>query len=82
VSQAGVFPILALIGRPASGKSEILDYLRRVSPRKRHPRLLSIRGHRVPYAVFENEDDLTTAGGPRLGARLAQVLGSLKFQNG
>ena len=31
MSQAGIFPILALIGRPASGKSEILDYLRRLS---------------------------------------------------
>ncbi len=41
------------------------------------PRFLPIQGRRVPYAVFENEDDLTTAGGPRLGARLEQVLGEL-----
>jgi hypothetical protein len=46
------------------------------------PRFLSIRGRRVPYAVFENEDDLTTSGGAALGARLAQVLGSLRFQSG
>jgi hypothetical protein len=41
------------------------------------PRFLSIQGRKVPYAVFENEDDLTTGGGPRLGARLEQVLGAL-----
>jgi hypothetical protein len=46
------------------------------------PRFLSIQGRKVPYTVFENEDDLTTSGGAALGARLAQVLGSLRFQNG
>jgi hypothetical protein len=46
------------------------------------PAFLPIQGRRVPYAVFENEDDLTTAGGEALGERLAQVLGSLRFQSG
>ena len=41
------------------------------------PRFLAIRGRRVPYAVFENEDDLTTPGGEALGKRLEQVLGGL-----
>jgi len=41
------------------------------------PRHLDIRGRRVPYAVFENEDDLTTPGGEPLGRRLEQVLGRL-----
>jgi hypothetical protein len=50
--------------------------------RAQDPHFLSIQGRRVPYAVFENEDDLTTSGGAALGARLAQVLGSLRFQSG
>ncbi len=41
------------------------------------PRFLAIRGRRVPCAVFENEDDLTTPGGEALGRRLEQVLGGL-----
>ena len=43
----------------------------------RDPRFLLIQGRRVPYAVFENEDDLTTSGGEALGTRLDQVLGQL-----
>ena len=41
------------------------------------PCFLTMREHRVPYAVFENEDDLTTPGGEALGKRLEQVLGGL-----
>jgi hypothetical protein len=41
------------------------------------PRFLEIGGRRVPYAVFENEDDLTTPGGEPLGRRLEEVLGGL-----
>jgi hypothetical protein len=41
------------------------------------PQVLSIQGRRVPYAVFENEDDLTTSSGLALGARLEQVLDGL-----
>jgi hypothetical protein len=41
------------------------------------PRFLELGGRRVPYAVFENEDDLTTAGGEPLGRRLEEVLGRL-----
>lgn len=41
------------------------------------PRFLAMGKRRVPYAVFENEDDLTTPGGEALGKRLAQVLGGL-----
>jgi hypothetical protein len=44
---------------------------------KADPRFLAIRGLRVPYAVFENEDDLTTPGGEPLGERLEEVLGGL-----
>jgi hypothetical protein len=38
---------------------------------------LSIRDHRVPYAVFPNEDDVTTDKPDQLTARLETVLGNL-----
>jgi hypothetical protein len=40
-------------------------------------RFLEVAGRRVPYAVFENEDDLTTPGGVALEERLEEVLGGL-----
>jgi hypothetical protein len=43
----------------------------------RHPEYLEIQGIRVPYVVFENEDDLTTPGGEALGERLEQSLNRL-----
>jgi hypothetical protein len=41
------------------------------------PETIAIQGVKVPYAVFENEDDLTTQGGEALGERLEQTLGRL-----
>jgi len=41
------------------------------------PEFISIQGRRVPYAVFENEDDVTTGRGEALGNRLEEVLGRL-----
>ncbi|NPV75213.1 MAG: hypothetical protein HPY59_02440 [Anaerolineae bacterium] len=38
---------------------------------------LQIQGFNVPFIVFENEDDITTSGGERLGARLEETLGRL-----
>ncbi|MCD6401734.1 MAG: hypothetical protein J7L73_07375 [Anaerolineales bacterium] len=38
------------------------------------PAYLNIQGKNVPYAVFENEDDVTTARGKALGDRLEQTL--------
>jgi hypothetical protein len=38
---------------------------------------LSIRGEQVPYAVFPNEDDVTTGKPDQLAARLESVLGKL-----
>jgi hypothetical protein len=38
---------------------------------------LVIRGWKVPYAVFDNEDDVTTAGGVVLGNRLKETLDHL-----
>ena len=42
-----------------------------------HPERIPIQGYDVPYAVFENEDDVTTGQGPVLGHRLEQVLDQL-----
>ena len=39
-----------------------------------NPEYIAIQGQRVPYAVFENEDDVTTARGPALGERLEETL--------
>ncbi len=41
------------------------------------PYRIIIQGVSVPYAVFENEDDVTTPRGPALGQRLEAVLGRL-----
>jgi hypothetical protein len=41
------------------------------------PEFITIKGVKVPYAVFENEDDVTTARGPELGLRLEETLGRL-----
>jgi len=38
------------------------------------PETLRIQGYDVPYAVFDNEDDVTTQQGTALGERLEQVL--------
>lgn len=38
------------------------------------PHYLPARGLRVPYAVFDNADDVTTARGPALGERLERCL--------
>ena len=38
------------------------------------PHYVVFQGIRVPYAVFDNEDDVTTARGNALGDRLRQVL--------
>ncbi len=41
------------------------------------PQFVTVKGIRVPYVVFENEDDVTTARGEALGKRLEKVLGRL-----
>jgi len=41
------------------------------------PEFVTVRGVRVPYVVFENEDDVTTPQGEPLGQRLEEVLGRL-----
>ncbi len=39
--------------------------------------LIGIRGHQVPFAVFPNEDDVTTGKPEQLAQRLKSVLGEL-----
>ncbi len=41
------------------------------------PEFVTIRSSRVPYVVFENEDDVTTGKPDLLAARLEEVLGRL-----
>ncbi len=41
------------------------------------PEFLNLNGKRVPYVVFENEDDVTTGGGEPLYARLEECLKAL-----
>jgi hypothetical protein len=41
------------------------------------PTHLTVRGIRVPYVIFENEDDVTTARDEALGTRLEPVLDRL-----
>ncbi len=41
------------------------------------PRYITIQGVRVPYAVFDNADDVTTRQGEALGIRLEQTLDQL-----
>lgn len=38
---------------------------------------ISVRDHRIPYFIFENEDDVTTRGGDKLGERLNEGLDRL-----
>lgn len=38
---------------------------------------ITIQGHDVPFVIFDNEDDVTTPGGPALGARLETSLAAL-----
>ncbi|NOX63631.1 MAG: hypothetical protein GXP42_17035 [Chloroflexi bacterium] len=38
---------------------------------------VTVKGVRIPYVVFENEDDVTTARGPELGERLEETLARL-----
>ncbi|MBN1994192.1 MAG: hypothetical protein JW953_15950 [Anaerolineae bacterium] len=41
------------------------------------PEFITLQGRRVPYVVFENEDDVTTGPGEALGRRLEETLGRL-----
>jgi len=51
---------------------------------KGHPEKLPIQNYSIPYAVFDNADDVTTEQGPALGERLEKVLTGLweHYQSG
>jgi hypothetical protein len=61
---------------------EKLDALYRDSDWERITRgnegFIQVQGFRLPYVVFENEDDVTTRGGDTLSIRLQERLGQLK----
>jgi len=67
---AGRFPVLLLLGRPASGKSEIIDYLQRGDPGQRqrlHVGLpVVLDDFPLLWAWFEEDDLLEKMGKPRL----------------
>jgi hypothetical protein len=44
---------------------------------KDHPGFITIKGIQVPYAIFDNYDDVTTERGPALGNRLKTCLDQL-----
>jgi len=69
-ASAGRFPVLLLLGRPASGKSEIIDYLLRRDPGNRqrlHVGLpVVLDDFPLLWAWFEEDDLLQKMGKPRL----------------
>ena len=38
---------------------------------------LRVKGHAIPYAIFANDDDVTTTGGEALGSRLEETIARL-----
>jgi hypothetical protein len=64
-------PLLFLIGRPAAGKSEIIDFLKRVPASQRAEsfhigRFLEIDDFPMIWSWFEEDDILSRMGKPRL----------------
>ena len=45
--------------------------------RSQNPEYVQIKGHSIPYSMFENEDDVTTVGGVALGERLERCMQTL-----
>lgn len=71
MSEKCIFDILLLIARPAAGKSEIIDYLKRTSPDMRTRRFHvgkfeEIDDFPMLWAWFEEDDLLEKMGHPRL----------------
>lgn len=68
---ADIHEVILLLGRPASGKSETLDYLQRCDPAERRARfrigrLLTLDDFPLLWAWFEEDDLLSAMGKPRL----------------
>ncbi len=67
----GTFPLLFLIGRPAAGKSEIIDFLKRVPEKERAEiyhirRFLEIDDFPMIWSWFEEDDILSRLGRERM----------------
>lgn len=70
MNQNNIFPVIILTGRPASGKSEILDYLQAMEPAERRQRchvgeLLVIDDFPMLWAWFEEDMLLSKVFGRR-----------------
>lgn len=66
-----ILPLLVLVGRPASGKSEIIDYLQRLDPAERRRRfrlgdLAVLDDFPLLWEWFEEDAILEQMGRPRL----------------
>jgi hypothetical protein len=65
------FPILILTGRPAAGKSEVIDYLKNADPHERLSRFHigafeELDDFLYVWETFETDDILTRHGRPRI----------------
>ncbi len=65
------FPILIITGRPAAGKSEVIDYLKKVEPEERRRRFHIDNFEELDdfvyvWETFEIDDILTKHGRPRI----------------
>jgi len=71
MSEKNLFDIILLIARPAAGKSEIIDYLKRMPPEERRRRfhvgkIDEIDDFPMIWTWFEEDDLLDKMGHPRL----------------
>ena len=65
------FSVLIIVGRPAAGKSEVIDFLKKIDPQERLRRFHigefeEIDDFRFVWETFEVDDILTKHGRPRL----------------
>jgi hypothetical protein len=65
------FPVLIIIGRPAAGKSEVIDFLKKADPKERLSRFHIADFEELDdfvyvWETFEIDDILTRHGKPRL----------------
>jgi len=69
--EQGKFPLLILTGRPAAGKSEVIDFLKNIEPRERLGKFRigafeELDDFLYVWETFETDDILTRHGRPRL----------------
>ena len=69
--RSDIHGVILLLGRPASGKSEIIDYLTRMDPEERRRRMhvgtpVILDDFPMLWAWFEEDDILQAMGRPRL----------------